>query len=101
MSDLGGRVLAMVGRSAPNEDATVLSDPTAKAVRLINSRRDSEVLLLKTTPFPAGGLQVGALAIMRTNISDYTNERNHIKRTFRQMTSGQYANIGPRVPLGS
>ena len=70
MSDFGGRVLAVVGRSAPNEDATVLSDPTAKAVRLINSRRDSEGLLLKMTPFPAGGLRVGALAIIRRNISD-------------------------------
>jgi hypothetical protein len=50
MSDLGGRVLAVVASSAANEEAAVLSAPAAKAVRLINSRRELEVLILETTP---------------------------------------------------
>jgi hypothetical protein len=49
MSDLG-RVLAVLAPSAPNEEAAVLSAPAAQAVRLINSRRELEVLILQTTP---------------------------------------------------
>ena len=33
-----------------NEDAALLSAPTPKAVRLINSRREGKLFIIKTTP---------------------------------------------------